>query len=428
MQNNLMIKMSIFIGFFALLIFFATTSTESSAETQVDHNQEDIMFAIHGGSGTVSDDLQDDYREVMEEALEAGKNTIEDGGTSVEAVEDAILLLEDSPLLNAGRGSVFNTDAAHELDASIMSGEDLEAGAVAGVENIKNPISLAHEIMEESEHVMLGGDGADLFGIEQGLETVTQDYFFTERRWEQLLDAKEEDEADTENHGTVGAVALDENDNLAAGTSTGGLTNKAVGRIGDSPIIGAGTYADNDGVAVSATGTGEVFIRGTAARDISALVEFGEQSVYGAAETVVEDNMPSLGATGAVIALDHNGNLASPFSSSGLSYGYVTNDGEVMVEFATDEEDEPISAADINEAVERFDEEGEFASEEAVQALTTHLTAVSHYEELEEADNVVEHMEGFNDLLDHQQENEVISEEAFETLQSHAEDLMAVWE
>ncbi|QQK78327.1 isoaspartyl peptidase/L-asparaginase [Salicibibacter cibarius] len=403
---------------------------DSSAE-QEDPEQEDIMFAIHGGSGTVAEDEQDDQREVMEEALEAGKNTIEGGGTSVEAVEEAIVILEDSPLLNAGRGSVFNTDAAHELDASLMNGEDLEAGAVAGVKNIKNPITLTHEIMEESEHVMLGGDGADLFGIEQGLETVTQDYFFTERRWEQLLDAKDEDEADTEdeNHGTVGAVGLDENDNLAAGTSTGGLTNKAVGRIGDSPIIGAGTYADNNGVAVSATGTGEVFIRGTAARDISALVEIDEQSVYEAAEAVVEENMPALGATGAVIALDHDGNLASPFSSGGLSYGYVTNDGEIVVEFAEEEdEDEPITVADINESVERFDEEGEFASEEAVQALTTHLTSVSHYEDQEEAENVVQHMGGFKDLLEHQLDNDLTSEEAFDELYAQSEELIDQWE
>ena len=266
----------------------------------------------------------------MLSALKAGKKVIDSGGSGVRAVERAVNVLEDSPLFNAGKGAVFNTDAAHELDASIMDGKDLSAGAVAGSRHAKNPITLARYVMEKSPHVMLAGDAADQFGEKHGAQMVTQDYYFTEKRWESLLAAKKRG-AGAGGHGTVGAVALDRKGNLAAATSTGGLTNKAVGRVGDSPIIGAGTYANNQSVAVSATGTGEVFIRGTAAADIAALVQYRKLSVQQAADKVVKEKLMSLGGTGAVIALDKKGNFAAPYSTETLFYGTVTKDGKYKI-------------------------------------------------------------------------------------------------
>src|SRR5699024_8283156 len=225
-----------------------------------------------------------------------------------------------------------------ELDASIMYGENLQAGSVTGVQHIKNPITLAHKMINNSPHVMLAGEGAEKFGVEQGMETVTQDYFYSNKRWESLLEAKNKTDEQSE-FGTVGAIALDKNENLAAGTSTGGLTNKAVGRIGDSPIIGAGTYANNEGSAVSATGQGEVFIRGTAASDISALVQYQNWSVQDAASEVVKKKLLDLGGTGAVIALDRQGNLATPHSSNNLLYGYVTDENDITIDLLPKKED-----------------------------------------------------------------------------------------
>ncbi|SIS42005.1 beta-aspartyl-peptidase (threonine type) [Kroppenstedtia eburnea] len=298
-----------------------------------------VVFAIHGGAGggTVPPDQEEEYRNTMLSALKAGKKVIDSGGSGVSAVEAAVHVLEDSPLFNAGKGAVFNTDAAHELDASIMDGKDLNAGAVAGSRHAKNPITLARTIMEKSPHVMLAGDAADQFGVEQGVQMVTQDYYFTEKRWQSLLAAKKKGAGAT-GHGTVGAVALDRKGNLAAATSTGGLTNKAVGRVGDSPIIGAGTYANNQSVAVSATGTGEVFIRGTAAADIAALVQYGKLSVQQAADKVVKEKLISLGGTGGVIALDQKGNFAAPYSTETLFYGTVSKDGKYKVVLSPQDE------------------------------------------------------------------------------------------
>lgn len=298
-----------------------------------------VVFVIHGGAGggTVPPDQEEEYRKTMLSALKAGKRVIDSGGSGVRAVEAGVHILEDSPLFNAGKGAVFNTDAAHELDASIMDGKDLNAGAVAGSRHAKNPVTLARIIMEKSPHVMLAGDVADQFGVEHGVQMVTQDYYFTEKRWQSLLAAKKK-KAGATGHGTVGAVALDRKGNLAAATSTGGLTNKAVGRVGDSPIIGAGTYANNQSVAVSATGTGEVFIRGTAAADISAGVQYGKLPVHQAAGKVVKEKLMSLGGTGGVIALDKKGNFAAPYTTETLFYGTVTKDGKYKVVLSPKEE------------------------------------------------------------------------------------------
>src|SRR5699024_684098 len=301
-------------------------------------NTDKVVFAIHGGasSSAVSSDKEQDYRETMRMAVRCGKERLDYGQSGTEAIEAAIRVMEDSELFNAGKGAVFTTDADNELDASIMNGQNLQAGSVTGVKHIKNPISLAHKVINDSPHVMLAGRGAEKFAAEQGEQFVTQDYFYTKNRWEELLNAKEKELKEL---GTVGAIALDQYGNLAAGTSTGGLTNKAVGRIGDSPIIGAGTYANNEGSAVSATGQGEVFIRGTAASDISALVQYQNWSVQDAASEVVKKKLLDLGGTGAVIALDRQGNLATPHSSNNLLYGYVTDENDITIDLLPKKED-----------------------------------------------------------------------------------------
>jgi beta-aspartyl-peptidase (threonine type) len=303
----------------------------------------DVVFAIHGGAGTITrentpPELEAQYREALTEALRRGDAVIREGGGAVDAVEAAITYLEDSPLFNAGKGAVFTTDAAHELDASIMDGKTLDTGAVTGVMHIRNPITLAHEVMDASRHVMFAGQGAELFAVHRGFKLVTQDYFFTDRRWQSLLSAKRGDSSFNFGivTGTVGAVALDANGELAAGTSTGGLTNKPVGRIGDSPIIGAGTYANSETVAVSATGTGEFFIRQVVAHDISALMDYAHMPVRRAAETAI-GKVAALGGDGGVIALDSRGNLATPFNTAGMFRGYVTRDGRFVVKMFGDE-------------------------------------------------------------------------------------------
>ena len=304
----------------------------------------DVVFAIHGGAGTLrredfTPELEARYRNALTRAVRSGYEVLRAGGDSVEAVEAAVTFLEDSPMFNAGKGAVMTTDAGHELDASIMDGSDLDAGAVTGVEHIKNPISLARTLMENSRHVLLAGEGAELYAQHRGFDLVTQDYFFTERRWRSLLDSKDgSTEFNFGEMGTVGAVALDGSSNLAAGTSTGGLTNKPVGRIGDSPIIGAGTYADNDTVAVSATGTGELFIRQAAAFRVSAGMEYLGLSVEEAAQLAI-DKVAEIGGpdSGGVIALDKDGNLAMPFNTAGMYRGYATADGEIVVAIFGDE-------------------------------------------------------------------------------------------
>jgi len=292
-------------------------------------------LVIHGGAGTItrknmSSEKESAYRAKLTEALAAGFEVLEKGGSSMDAVETTIRIMEDSPLFNAGKGAVFTNAGTNELDASIMDGSNLQAGAVAGVKTIKNPISAARKVMDETWHVMLAGDGADNFAKEQGLEIVNNDYFYTERRWKAL-----QKEQDSEKHGTVGCVALDRNHNLAAGTSTGGLTNKRWGRIGDTPIVGAGNYANNQTCGVSGTGQGEYFIRGNMAFDVSALMNYSSLSVEKAAREVI-DKLSQRGGRGGLIAMDKNGNIAMPFNTEGMYRGYYLNESEPIIKIYND--------------------------------------------------------------------------------------------
>ena len=320
-----------------------------------------FMFVIHGGAGALerskmTPELEKQYREKLTEALEAGYRVLSNNGSGLDAVEAAIRIMEDSPLFNAGKGAVFTSAGTNELDSSIMDGRTLAAGAVAGLKHIKNPISLARMVMEKSPHVMMVGDGAEAFAKQQGVALVPTSYFYTERRWQELQRAKEQEKrkqgappkknahgnsdgapalGEDGLRGTVGAVALDTQGNLAAGTSTGGITNKRFGRVGDSPIIGAGTYADNNTCAVSATGDGEYFIRAAVAHDITALVGYKDMSVQAAADLVL-DKVKRIGGTGGVIVLDREGNFAAPFNTAGMYRGHVGPDGKAVVEIYKD--------------------------------------------------------------------------------------------
>lgn len=298
------------------------------------------VFVIHGGAGVVKSEMTPErekaVRAALDMAVRAGYAKLTAGGSSVDAVQTAIVILEDSPLFNAGKGAVFNHDGKNEMDASIMNGATMSAGAVANVHRIKNPIELARAVMEKSEHVMLIDEGAEKFATSIGMPLVDPKYFYTQDRWDQLQQAlqqernKTRDATKTPHHGTVGAVALDMKGNLAAGTSTGGMTNKRFGRVGDSPIIGAGTYADAR-CAVSATGWGEFYIRATAARDICARVEFRGDTLKSAADEVVLGVIPKMGGDGGVIALDSKGNIAMPFNTDGMFRAWVDRDGKVHV-------------------------------------------------------------------------------------------------
>ncbi len=304
-----------------------------------------FMLVVHGGAGTItrksmSPEMEKQYRETLEQALRTGHAVLAKGGTSIDAVEATIHVLEDSPLFNAGKGSVFTHDGKNEMDAAIMDGRTKAAGSVAGVTIIRNPISAARAVMEKSPHVMMVGRGAELFATKMGLEIVDPSYFWTERRWKSLQQelAKEvkpqaaiELPEGEKKFGTVGAVALDQNGNLAAGTSTGGMTNKQYGRVGDAPIIGAGTYAENESCAVSATGHGEFFIRWTVAHDIAALVKYKGMTVQQAGDEVIHKKLEPVKGEGGVIILDAKGNFAMPFNSEGMYRGYIGMDGEPHV-------------------------------------------------------------------------------------------------
>ncbi len=296
-----------------------------------------VAIVIHGGAGAMERGRYTPEEEVafkakLTEALDAGYATLDAGGTALDAVEASIVILEDSPFFNAGKGAVFTRDGANELDASIMDGATKNAGAVAGVKSVKNPIRLARAVMEKSRHVMFAREGAETFAREQGLEIVAPDYFYTDHRWNALQDALEAEKKDGKEtalpvdtkYGTVGAVALDKDGNLAAGTSTGGMTMKSWGRVGDSPIIGAGTYADNKSCAVSSTGHGEFFIRLTIARDICAQVEYGGKSVGDATHDMIHNQLTAMGADGGVIVLGKDGDYAMAFNSKGMFRGVKT--------------------------------------------------------------------------------------------------------
>jgi beta-aspartyl-peptidase (threonine type) len=299
------------------------------------------VLVIHGGAGVIRKDLTPDKEKLvradLEAALTAGYAVLKVGGNSLDAVTKAILVMEDSPRFNAGKGAVFTHDGRNELDSAIMDGATLRAGAIAGVHRVKNPVLLARAVMEKSQHVFLTGDGAEAFAQTVGIELVDPSYFRTEERWQQLQDALKAEagkQASTLgraiHYGTVGAVALDSAGHLAAGTSTGGMTNKRWGRVGDSPIIGAGTYA-NAHCAVSATGWGEFYIRTVAAHDICARVEYAKEPVAKAAEDVVMGAVPKLGGDGGVIALDAKGDFATPFNTDGMYRGWVDREGKVHV-------------------------------------------------------------------------------------------------
>ncbi len=296
--------------------------------------QQKYALVIHGGAGVMSQsamsaERQAVYKAKLEEALLTGENLLKNGATSTEAVVEVIKILEDSPLFNAGKGAVFTASGENELDASIMEGNQLKAGAIAGVKNIKNPITAARAVMENSEHVMLSGKGASEFARKQGLDMVKNKYFYTKSRHESLkrLQKQERQRTPSDNNGTVGCVALDMHGNLCAGTSTGGMTNKKYGRIGDSPIIGAGNYANNKTCAVSCTGHGEYYIRLGFARDISALMEYKKMSVTDACIEEIR-KLGELGGTGGVIALDAEGNVAMEFNTTGMFRGYIKSSGE----------------------------------------------------------------------------------------------------
>lgn len=319
------------------------------------HADSDSRFGLvlHGGAGTIKKEnmtaeVEAEYRAKLEEALNTGYGVLESGGSSVDAVTATLNVLEDSPMFNAGKGAVFTAEGTNEMDASIMDGRDLNAGAVAGVKRIRNPIDLARLVMDESKHVMLSGEGAETFARQHGVETADADYFHTDHRWKQLkrVQDKEEKEGfefdkeesrsalplvDEDKFGTVGAAALDKDGNLAAGTSTGGMTNKRFGRIGDSPIVGAGTYANNKTAAISATGHGEYFIRANATYDISALMEYKGLSLKKAAEKVVKKKLVDMGGAGGVIAIDSEGNVAMPFNTAGMYRGFRLSDSETVV-------------------------------------------------------------------------------------------------
>ena len=290
-----------------------------------------IAIAIHGGAGVISrasmtPDNERAYRADLGRALDAGYAVLEKGGSSLDAIVVAVKILEDSPYFNAGKGAVFSHAGINELDAAIMDGATQKAGAVAGVRHIRNPIELARMVMERTPHVLLAGEGAEEFALEQGMPLVPGSYFYTERRWKQLEEAQREDRVanateDTNYFGTVGAVARDKDGNLAAATSTGGMTNKRWGRIGDSPIIGAGTYADNATCAVSATGSGEYFIRTVVAHEICARVRLSGVSAAEAAKDVVHGRLKDIGGDGGVIVVDKDGALSLEFNTEGMFRG-----------------------------------------------------------------------------------------------------------
>jgi beta-aspartyl-peptidase (threonine type) len=307
-----------------------------------------VAIAIHGGAGTItreelSEEREKAIRETLARALQAGHARLTDGMTAMDAVEAAIVVLEDSPLFNAGHGAVFNSQGGNELDAAVMDGRSRNAGAVTGVRHIKNPILLARRVMNESPHVMLAGSGAEEFALSQGFELVPGEYFHTERRWQQFEKSRQEQTSTSElppleyRLGTVGAVALDRDGNVAAGTSTGGMTNKRFGRIGDVPVIGAGTYADNDTCAVSATGHGEYFIRAVAGHDIAAQIRYAGKSLQEATEDVVMRKLVDMGGTGGVISINRLGEISMVYNTPGMYRGSIDTSGRLLTAIYGDE-------------------------------------------------------------------------------------------
>ncbi|KHT41633.1 isoaspartyl peptidase/L-asparaginase family protein [Vibrio sinaloensis] len=309
-----------------------------------------FSIAVHGGAGTIlreqmSDELKAAILADLERSVRAGHEILLQSGDALDAVVAAVKVLEDSPNFNAGKGSVLTHKEMVEMDASVMHGAKAEAGAVAGVRHIKNPIELARDVMQKSNHVLLIGDGAEEFAFEQGYSFTEQDYFFTDRRYEQLLSMKEKGlfalseskYPDDKKYGTVGAVALDQKGNLAAATSTGGVTNKKYGRVGDSSIIGAGTFAENRNVAVSTTGMGEFFMRKMVAGDVAARMRYLKEDVHTACETIIQGELKQMGGEGGLIAVDAQGNLHFSMNSSGMYRAGIDRNGKLSVKIYADE-------------------------------------------------------------------------------------------
>ncbi|MBC7826714.1 MAG: isoaspartyl peptidase/L-asparaginase [Chitinophagaceae bacterium] len=338
---------------FLSLIFLGFVFNSVLAQSGVQQNRIRPVLVIHGGAGTIlkknmSPEKEKAYMQGLEDALRKGYAILEGGGSSLDAVEAVVKELEDNPLFNAGKGAVFTNEGKIELDAAIMNGKNLAAGAVAGITTVKNPITAARAVMEKSEHVMMIGKGAEKFAEQQGLTIVDPSYFYTEERWKSLQKIKRDDslkmDTDKKNktglkqsenkdhkYGTVGAVALDKQGNLAAATSTGGMTNKKFGRVGDVPIIGAGTYANNTTCAISCTGWGEFFIRLVMAKSISDMMEFGKMSLQNAANEMVMKRLPSMQGDGGLIAVDKNGNIAMPFCTEGMYRGFIDKNGKMEI-------------------------------------------------------------------------------------------------
>jgi len=308
-----------------------------------------FSIAIHGGAGTIikehlTPELEAEYRKALKESMDAGYLVLSTGGSAVNAVKAAVVMLEDNVLFNAGRGSVFTHKGSHEMDAAIMDGNTLAAGAVAGVRNIRNPVELAEKVMLHSSHVFLGGRGANEFAVMQGIKFEPDEYFYSDFRYNQWQEIRESDSyqldhssAKTESalkdkkFGTVGAVACDSHGNVAAATSTGGMTNKQYGRIGDSPMIGAGTYANNNTCAISCTGHGEIFIKAVAAYDVSCLMEYKKMNLREACEEVVMKKLVALHGEGGLIGADAKGNVALVFNSPGMYRGFKNSNGENLI-------------------------------------------------------------------------------------------------
>jgi len=332
------------------IILFSCKPTPSKEETAV-KSPNSFAIVIHGGAGGIkrayfTEEQQEAYTLKLEEALEAGYKILENGGISLDAIQAAINVMENSELFNAGKGAVYNSDGNQEMDAAIMDGNTLNAGAVAGINHIKNPILAARLVMDSSSHVLLSGKGAEIMAAKYGIEMIDSAYFFTEKRMNQLrkIQGKEKTQLDhtayliknelIDDHkfGTVGAVAMDKNGNIAAGTSTGGMTNKKYGRIGDVPIIGGGTYANNLTCGISATGTGEYFIRTVAAKEVSSLIQYNNKTPAEALHNVLFNQIGPLGGEGGMILLDKKGDVYWDFNSTGMFRGYKKSNGEIKVE------------------------------------------------------------------------------------------------
>jgi beta-aspartyl-peptidase (threonine type) len=336
------------LGLIILLLFF-TGCKDYQGKTDTENSKKYFAIVIHGGAGTIkkanmTPELENAYRQKLQEAIDTGYAILEKGGTALDAVQKTINVMEDSPLFNAGKGAVFNSVGKNELDASIMDGKTLNSGAVAGVSHIKNPINAARMVMDSTRHVLLSGKGAEDFAKQFDIAFVDDDYFYTEKRYRQLLKAQGKDTVqvghatnaneliDGHKYGTVGAVALDKSGNIAAATSTGGLTNKKYGRIGDSPIIGAGTYANNATCGISCTGTGEYFIRTLAAHEVSSLMKYNNACLQEAIENVIAQ-IGELGGDGGMVGLDKNANIAWYFNTEGMYRGFKRSNGEGVVQF-----------------------------------------------------------------------------------------------